>query len=53
MKKLYNGGKKNNVDNVCVKVCEKVFWSFWMLDKKIEKGLVGYCDKNGFERLFM
>lgn len=45
--------EKNNVDNACAKVCKKVLLSFRMLDKKIEKGLVGYCDKNGSERSFM
>lgn len=45
--------EKNNVDNACAKVCEKVLRSFRILDKKIEKGLVGYCDKNGSERSFM
>lgn len=42
--------EKNNVDNACAHVCEKVLRCFRMLDKKIEKGLVGYCDKNDSER---
>lgn len=42
--------EKNNVDNACAQVCEKVLRCFRMLDKKIEKGLVGYCDKNDSER---
>lgn len=32
--------EKNNVDNTCAPVCDKVLQSFRMLEKNIKKGLV-------------
>lgn len=42
--------EKNQVDNACAPVCEKVLRSFRMLEKNIEKGLVSYCNKPSSER---
>lgn len=45
--------EKNNVDNACAPVCEKVLQSFRMLEKNIEKGLVESCKSSGSEISFI
>lgn len=42
--------EKNNVYNACSPVCERVLRSFRMLEKKIEKNMVGLCNRSGSER---
>lgn len=41
--------EKNNVDNACAPVCEKVLQSFRMLEKNIEKGLVESRKSSDFD----
>lgn len=42
--------KRNQVNCACSPVCERVLRSFRMLEKKIEKDLVGLWNRSGFER---
>lgn len=42
--------EKNNVYNACSPVCKRVLRSFRMLEKKIEKNMVGLCNRSGSER---
>lgn len=42
--------EKNQVNYACSPVCERVLRSFRMLEKKIEKYLVGLCNRSGSER---
>lgn len=42
--------ERYQVNYACSPVCERVLRSFRMLEKKIEKDLVGLWNRSGFER---